>query len=311
MGDVRTDTRRRDESSSIPLLRSARAAYVLSAALALCAAAAAALSLGFPSLLAGPEVSKGNLRGTALVVLVVGVPLLVAGMIRARTGSLKAMVFWLAAAGYLLYQAVLFCFSTPLNALFLVYVAWLGSGIWTVMIVLVRLDLRAVAARLGPRSPARGIALVLITLAALNAVVWLARAVPAVLSERPASVLDGTGLLTNPIWVQDLAFWIPACVLAGVGMWQRRPLGVVLTGSLLVQLVVEALSIASDQWWGARADAGMPAVASMTMVPAFLVLGALTAVPLVWYFRDLGSAAVTTGSAARSPALTVSPPGGA
>lgn len=61
--------------------------YVLSGCLALAAALSAAVSLWAPSVLTGPEVTQGNLRGTALAVLAVGVPALVVAMLTASRGG--------------------------------------------------------------------------------------------------------------------------------------------------------------------------------------------------------------------------------
>lgn len=107
-----------------------RLATELSALLGLVAAIAAAASLTRPSLLSGTPVTDGNLRGTALVVLVLGLPVLTWGSLAARRGSVRGLVLWLGAAAYLTYQGVMFCFGTPINALFLTYVAMLGLGVW-------------------------------------------------------------------------------------------------------------------------------------------------------------------------------------
>ena len=59
------------------------------------------------------------MRGTALAVLLVGLPVLVTAMLRAARGSPWALVVWLGTLAYLLYQGVLFCFAVPLNTVFL------------------------------------------------------------------------------------------------------------------------------------------------------------------------------------------------
>ena len=71
------------------------------------------------SVLSGAEVGNGNMRGTALVVLLLGVPTLLTAMVGTARGSPRWLVVWLGTLGYVLYQAVLFCFGTPLNGLFL------------------------------------------------------------------------------------------------------------------------------------------------------------------------------------------------
>lgn len=264
-----------------------RLPYLLSGALATVAGVSAAFSLFYPSLLGGVAVGRGNLRGTALIVLVVGVPVLVGAMVAAARGSARALVLWLGATAYLLYQAVMFCFATPMNNLFLLYVAHLGLGIWTLIALVRRVDISGFAARADAGMPVRAIAGITGAVAVLNALAWLARILPVVFTSDPSSVLDGSGLLTNPVWVQDLAFWIPLTVVAAVWMWRRLPWGILLTGSMLAFYVIESLSIASDQWWGARADASLPDFASMSAVPAFLVAVVLTALPLIWYLRHL------------------------
>lgn len=263
------------------------APYVLTTLLGVVATAASALSLLVPSLLGGAAVTRGNLRGTALVVLVVGVPLMVGAAVRTAHGSARALVLWLAAVSYLLYQSVLFCFMTPFNRLFLLYVAMLGLSLATGLAVLREVDLLAFSGRLHHRLPVRALAATLLTFVGLNAVAWLARIIPTVFTDDPSSVLTGGGLQTNAVWVQDLAFWIPAATVVGVRMWRRHPWGRLLGGVLLAFYVIESLSIASDQWWGARADAGQPDLASMTMVPVFGVVALVAAVPLAWYLRNV------------------------
>jgi len=276
-----------DLADRAAVLGHGRLPYVLSGALAVVAGVSAAFSLFYSSLLGGVAVGRGNLRGTALIVLVVGVPVLVGAMVVGPRGSARALVLWLGATAYLLYQAVMFCFATPMNNLFLIYVAHLGLGLWTLIALVRRIDINSFAVRTDAGLPVRAIAGITGAVAVLNALAWLGRIVPVVFTSDPSSVLHGSGLLTNPVWVQDLAFWIPLVVLAAVWMWRRLPWGILLTGSMLAFYVIESLSIASDQWWGARADASMPDFASMSAVPAFLVAAVLTALPLVWYLRHL------------------------
>lgn len=101
-------------------------------------------------------------------------------------------------------------------------------------------------------------------------------------------MLKGTGLLTSPIIVQDLAIWLPLLATAALACWRRQTWGVLVTGAMLTMYVLECIGIAADQWLGANADPSIPAVASMSMVPVFVALTAATVVPLVWYLRNIG-----------------------
>ncbi|MCY7342710.1 MAG: hypothetical protein LH603_12955 [Pseudonocardia sp.] len=263
---------------------------VLSGLLVVVAAAAAGFSLFVPALLSGAEVTRGNLRGTALVVLV-ALPVLVASVISTVRGSARGLVVWLGTLGYLLYQAVLFCFATPLNSLFLAYIGYLGLSLWSLVTLLRATDLDGFGARLSPGMPARPIAGVALGLAVLNTVAWLAPIVPAVLGPDPSTLVGDTGLLTNPVYVQDLAVWLPLLTAAAVATWRRRTWGLLVTGAMLVMFVLESAGIATDQWFGSQADPTSGS-ASMSAVPVFAVLALVLAVPVVWYLRHVDRAPI-------------------
>lgn len=262
------------------------APYLMSGALALVAAAAAGLSFFFPTLLSGTPVATGCLRGTALVILLAGLPVLAAAMSRTARSSACGLVLWLGTLGYLLYQAVMFCFATPLNSLFLVYVAYLGLAVWSIVVLLRATDLAEYGTRLSAQLPIRFVAGFALTVAALNASAWLTKIVPATFSSKPTTVLGDTGLLTNPVFVQDLAIWLPLLTVAAIAAWRGEVWGVLVTGAMLAMFVLESVSIATDQSFGSQADPLSSAV-SMSMVPAFAVAAVITALPLVWYCRNL------------------------
>ncbi|WP_297342500.1 hypothetical protein [Amnibacterium sp.] len=252
--------------------------------------AAAGLTVADPSLLTGVAVSNGNMLGTAVVVLVVGVPVLAAAIIGAARGSARAAVIWLGTLGYLLYQAVLFCFATPLNNLFLLYVAYLGLGVWTIVAMVRGVDLAAFHQRLSAEVPIRRIAGYALVVAGLNALAWLTRILPATFSDHPRAMLTDSGLLTNPVYIQDLAIWLPVLATAAVAAWRHRTWGELTTGAMLALFVLESISIAVDQWFGSHADP-TSSVSSLVMVPIFAVVAVATAVPVVLFLRNIDRAA--------------------
>jgi hypothetical protein len=266
------------------VLGGGRAPYLMCGALAAIVALAAGLTVGFPALLRGVAVSNGNLRGTSVALLVAGLPVLVIAMIGTSRGSARAFVVWLGSLGYLIYQAVLFCFATPLNSLFLLYVGYLATAVWSTVILLRAADLPAFATRLSGTVPARTIAATALVLAVLNAGAWLSKIIPAKFSSNPTSVLDGTGLVTNPVYVQDLAIWLPLLVTAAVACWRGRNWGRLITAAMLALFVLESISISLDQWFGSHADP-TSAVSSISMVPVFAVVAVITSALLAWFLR--------------------------
>lgn len=264
----------------------ARSTYWLSGALALVTTLAAAATFFIPGVLRGPAVMNGSARGTALVILVLGVPALLIAMRSAANGSVRALIVWLGAIAYLSYNAVMFIFATPFNQLFLLYVAMFSLCFWSATTILQQVDAEALHARFSPRLPVRGLAAYALAIVALNALVWLRNVVPSVLSSTPPSWLDGTGLSTDPVYVLDLAFWLPLMAVAALWLWRRRPWGYLLVGSILTMWVIESVGVAVDQWMGSTADPAST-VASAAMTPVFGVLALVGLIPLYVYFRHL------------------------
>ena len=287
--DIQQATWRTKVLDALPTARPHRLPYIMSTLLAVAAAAAAGLTVAYPSLLTGVPGSNGNLRGTAVVVLAVGLPLLAVAMVGAARGSARFFVVWLGTLGYLLYQAVLFCFATPFNNLFLFYVAYLSLAVWSLVFLLRGTDFATFGKQLSPNMPIRYIAGYALVVAVLNAAAWLAGILPAVFSEHPRDVLDGTGLLTNPVYIQDLAIWLPLLVTAALAARRNRVWGKLFTGSMLTLFVLESISISVDQWFGSHADPASSA-SSAAMVPAFAVVAIITAVPLVFFLRNVDGA---------------------
>ena len=263
------------------------AAYWVSGALALVTFIAAGASFFVPGVLRGPAVMNGSARGTALIMLVVGLPLLLVSMYVAARGSIRAKVVWLGVVAYLMYNAVMFILGTPFNQLYLFYEAILGLSIWAAILLIRTIDVDSFARRFSPALPARAIAAYMLVIAGLNALAWLGGAVPAVLStSSPAAVIKGLGVATVPTYDQDLAFWLPLTAVAAVWLWQRRAWGFLIVGAMLAYQVVEGIGVAVDQWMGSAADPAST-VASAAMTPVFAALALVALVPLFFFMKNL------------------------
>jgi hypothetical protein len=226
---------------------------------------------------------NGSARGTALVVLVVAVPITSVAVVLTGRGARRAGAIWLGAVGYLAYNAVLFLFATPYNRAFLVYVAMLGLAVWSLggLLTPVRRQddwLTGWTARLTAGY------LWLVT--ALNAAIWLRGILPSAIAERPAAVTDGLGVATNPVYIQDLALGLPAAAVTGVLLWRGRPGSASLAIAVLTYWAIESVSIAVDQWFAVAADSATT-IASASVVPVFVVLTLIDVIVLVIAARRL------------------------
>lgn len=283
------------------VIRPGGTAYWLSAALGVAAAASSLLTFTVPSLLRGAAVMNGSARGTALVVLLAGVPALACSMLLAARGSAAAVVTWLGAAGFLLYNSLMFVFATPANRLFPLYLAMLSLAAWSAGAVARQADVTALGALFSARTPVRGISVYMWTVVALNAAAWLARIVPTAARGGVPGYLSGTGLTVNVVYVQDLALWLPLLAVAAAWLWQGRPGGYLLAGAGLVMWVLESTSIAVDQWYGHAADPASP-VASGALVPAFAALAAIGLIPAGLLLHGLSGGVPGVAAAPRLPA---------
>lgn len=255
-----------------------RTAFVLSGALAAVAAAAGLLTVMLPDVLRGPDAMNGSARGTALVMLLGAVPLLVGAMVAARGGSLHGLLLWLGAVAYLAYNGVMLLLGTPFNVLFPLYDAVLGLSIWSAIVLLHGLDVRAVAAGFLPGARLRAVAILIWVIVVGNTLVWLRGLVPGLVQDPPA-FLEGTGLTTLPTYVQDFAFWLPLFALTGWWLWRGRDWGLLLAPVVMTYFVLEGIGVAVDQTWGRLADT-TSTVVSLEVVPGFLVLTVVCAAAL-------------------------------
>jgi len=87
--------------------------------------------------------------------------------------------------------------------------------------------------------------------------------------------------------LQDLAIWLPLLTPAAVACWRHRTWGLLVTGAMLVMLTLEGIGVATDQWFGSRADPTSPA-ASMSVVPAFAALAVVIGTVLALYLHGVG-----------------------
>jgi hypothetical protein len=269
------------------------APYWVSGSLGFITAMAAAITFFVPGVLRGPAVMNGSARGTALVLLVVAVPALALSMLVAATGSARAVIAWLGATAYIAYNSVLFLFATPFNSIFLLYVATLSLSMGSIAAVLHAMDVPSFAERYSRKLPARAIAAYLLVIVGLNSLAWLWQVVPGMLSTATPQFMNGTGLPTNPVFVQDLAIWLPLMGVSAVWLWRRAAWGYVLSGLLLVMYVIEGLGVAADQWFGSTADP-TSSVASAAAVPMFLVLAVVGLVPLFFHMENLDREAMVS-----------------
>ncbi len=159
-------------------------------------------------------------QGTDLATLFLAVPVLAIGLWQASRGSLAGRLAVVAGLLYLVYNYAIFAFSVAMNPLTLVHIAILGASLWSLLLVgRSAVDgAEAVTERLNRRA-AGGL---LLGVAAMFGLLWLGQiATVAMTGVLPVALLEAD-ISSNPVYALDLAFFLPLCALAGIGLLRRN-----------------------------------------------------------------------------------------
>ncbi len=158
-------------------------------------------------------------RGTDLATLFLAVPVLAIGQWMAGRGSAAGRLAVVAGLLYLVYNYAIFAFSVAMNPLTLMHIAILGLALWSLLLggrEAVE-GTEDVADRLNRRA-AGGL---LLAVGLLFGLLWLAQIVATSLSGTLPPDLIKAGVSSNPVYALDLAFFLPLCTVAGVGLLRR------------------------------------------------------------------------------------------
>ncbi len=159
-------------------------------------------------------------------------PLLIVAMVYTARGSARVLVWW---AGLLLFAAyyyAFFCFGFTYTVFYPLYLAILGLSVYSLLGLLTGIDVNAFAAHVDGRMPVRFISFVL-AMPLLLVPVWLMGIVHGISTQQAGAA--------DLVFALDLALLIPAMTFAAVQVWQRRPLGYLLGGVLLVKAAISGI----------------------------------------------------------------------
>jgi hypothetical protein len=211
-------------------------------------------------------------RGTDLVLLVAGVPLLVTGALAYRRRSSRGSLLLAGVLGWVLYVYATLSVGTAYNELFLVYVALFGGAAAAFVGVLGSIDLKALESRLATGTPPRWVGWFLTIAGAFTAVMWTIPIVGGLVDgQTPALLGTNTTLFTEAL---DLAIIVPAVFVAGWHLLRgRRVLGLVVAVPLLVLLAALAPTVIAQTM--AQVNAGVMFTSAEIIGPisGFVVLG--------------------------------------
>lgn len=185
---------------------------------------------------------SSQMRGQDFVSLLFGVPLLLVSAHLARRGSVRGLLAWLGALGYITYS-YLYIFGLAYNRLFLVYLGLLVLTAYTLVRALVAIDPISIWANFDDRTPTRIIARFLTGFGIVLAGLWGIQAVSALVTGDVPSSVTASGHPTAVVFILDLGLVVPLFLLGGRMLRSGQPWGFVLAGILLVKGITEGLAL--------------------------------------------------------------------
>jgi hypothetical protein len=215
--------------------------------------------------------------GNDIVTLAVAVPLLVAGLLLARRGSVRGRLVWYAGLGYGVYNYGYYAFGAQLNIAFPLYVAALVSAMWALALALGSEDVPAVARSFPTRTPVRGVASYMAFTGIGLAVAWIAQwAAYAFGGTVPSIGVEPFRLVAS----MDLSLMVPIFCVGAVLLWRRHAWGFVLGAIAIIQGAAYTLGLTlSSVVGGLRSIAG--AMEQAPVWAAWTLAGVAAAVALL------------------------------
>lgn len=173
--------------------------------------------------------------GQDVVTLILGVPLLIAGIVLTRRGSLRGRLLLTGALGYFLYTYAAMCFLTAFNPFFLVYVALFSLSLFGFILALSGLNPDEVMSHVSDGFPRRTIATYFIVVAGFLSLAWLGLVVPPMFSGKPPAGLESA--ITMVIQALDLGVIMPTAFVTAILLFQKRPWGYTLASVVLLKIL--------------------------------------------------------------------------
>ena len=244
------------------------------------ATVAAAAGLAIPGLYRDAPNWAQQARGTDLATLFLAVPLLVIGLWTARRGSSLGRLAAVAGLMYVVYNYAIFGFSVAMNPLTAVHIAVFGLALWSLVLAVPSAAFKDAGEAIGSRLYRRSSAGVLIGVAVLFGLLWLGQIASTTFTGVMPPDLVRANLVTNPVYALDLAFFLPLCAVAGIGLI-RRNRSASFALPMLIWVPLTSAGILGGFVFAAAAGDEVPIVVAAILGGLGLIAAGVAAVPLV------------------------------
>ena len=251
--NTRTSTQERKGDVLLPTKDKLTLAYALSGVLTvlLAVSSVAGLLYGSRGLYETYPARLAGLVGQDVITLLVGLPLLFASLWLTGRGSTRGLLVWTGTLFYFAYSYYFYVIG-GFNALFLLYIAIVSTGLYGLLSLLFNIDPAALKARFDPKTPTRFVSGFLVGYSLLFALMWVG------LSLSSAAVGTQLDEVTHSVVAIDCTVLLPLLFFGGLLLWRREAWGYVLGGFLLVKMATTgftlAFTTALGAWWTGAID---------------------------------------------------------
>jgi hypothetical protein len=229
--------------------------------------------------------SAATFKGADVITLVLSVPLLLTGFILYRRNSLRGGLLLLSALPYFIYIGASMTFSAAFNRIFLLYVAMFSVSLFTFITALGTIDASTLSKHIAPNLPRRGTAIFMFVAGIGTFFLWLSELIgPMLTGSTPANLGPYTTMFTHGF---DSAVITPATVLIGIHLLQRKPIGYLLAGPLLVFCAQNGFTVLAATASQTLAGIIFPIGVYIGMIGSWVVMGAFAIGLTIKFFRNI------------------------
>ncbi len=187
--------------------------------------------------------SSSQELGQDIVTLLIGTPLLIAGIVLSRKGTLRGQLLLTGVLGYFLYTYTSMCFLTAFNPFFLVYVALFSLSLFGFILSMKNLDVDEVASHIQDGFPRRAIAIYFIIVAVFLSLAWLGLVVSPSLTWTPPNGLESA--ITMVIQALDLGIIVPTAFITASLLIKKQAWGYALSSVMLLKILTMGAALIS------------------------------------------------------------------
>ncbi|MHA1992201.1 MAG: hypothetical protein ACW98A_14605 [Candidatus Hodarchaeales archaeon] len=229
----------------------------------------------YNSTIYSPSQQVGNLA-TDWTTLLIVFPVLLISMWLASRGHLLGFLFWPGALFYLVFVYLFYSIAVPFSWVFLLYVTLTALSGYTIIGIIGTIDAEKVKKNYIQQIPSKLVGGLLVFFGIGFLMLDLLDILEA-LNQTSTIELD-----TYVPWIVDFTVGIPILLISGVLMWQKKPLGYVLSPGLLIYSVLLDIGVTIlyvFKWYYQEPDFEIDALIT------FFIVTVITLIPLYYYLK--------------------------